>query len=243
MSSTFGKLLVAHRNRAGLASEELASRLGVHRNSITNWERGRSVPKRATVLKLGNILSLTKSDVDELLASVGYAAQHQHSVPGEMPPPSRHYADHFHQLATKHGLAPEVAELLLEAAWSDLRRRQAPLQMPLFDEPLPEAVARELQGIHEHIILLAKRQQEILTALHPPPDRAAAEAPPPLPDPLPEPTPQDSLDHWFDYLHDCTRRGRRFTLRDVAHRANHAYSYVRKQHVRYKKQRAAHAPV
>ena len=39
----FGRNLRAERNRAGLSQEQLAEKIGVTRQAISNWERGVSL--------------------------------------------------------------------------------------------------------------------------------------------------------------------------------------------------------
>jgi transcriptional regulator with XRE-family HTH domain len=70
---TFGELLKRIRRREGLTQETLADKLGVHRNSISDWERNAYLPRaRQMVLDLSEALGLNQTDTDRLLRAVGY---------------------------------------------------------------------------------------------------------------------------------------------------------------------------
>ena len=59
-----GNYIQTLRKRAGLTQEELGERLGVTPQSVSNWERGESLPDTATLPELALIL---ETSVDELL--------------------------------------------------------------------------------------------------------------------------------------------------------------------------------
>ena len=64
MDEKFGERLIAFRNKKGLSQDELSQKLGVSRQSISNWENGTSQPSIEFVKKLSEIYEVT---VDDLL--------------------------------------------------------------------------------------------------------------------------------------------------------------------------------
>jgi len=74
---TFGELLRGFRRREGLSQETLADKLGVHRNSISDWERNSYLPRtRQMVLDLSQALDLEPTDTDQLLRAAEYPAEY-----------------------------------------------------------------------------------------------------------------------------------------------------------------------
>ena len=62
-SSTFGDLLKALRQQKRLTQQELAARIGVHRNTIGSWERGDFLPESKTIImELARQLQLDAHD-------------------------------------------------------------------------------------------------------------------------------------------------------------------------------------
>lgn len=61
---TIGEKLSAARDRAGFTQEQAASRLGVSRQTVSNWENDRSYPDLAATITLGELYDLT---LDELV--------------------------------------------------------------------------------------------------------------------------------------------------------------------------------
>ena len=59
-----GQKLKEARLSAGLKQEELAKRLGVSRQTISNWENGRSLPDVGSAVKMSNVYQIS---LDELL--------------------------------------------------------------------------------------------------------------------------------------------------------------------------------
>lgn len=59
-----GEKLKQKRNEAGLSQEVLAERIGVSRQTISNWENNRSYPDIASVLRLSDLYGIS---LDELL--------------------------------------------------------------------------------------------------------------------------------------------------------------------------------
>jgi tetratricopeptide (TPR) repeat protein/transcriptional regulator with XRE-family HTH domain len=66
--SSFGEMLKALRKRVRLTQQELASKLGVHRNTIGVWERGDFLPEtKGMVLELAKLLRLSELETRHLL--------------------------------------------------------------------------------------------------------------------------------------------------------------------------------
>lgn len=55
--------LAAARINRGMRQEDVAKRLGVSKQSIVNWERGRRKPNAATIMALSQIYEI---DVDHI---------------------------------------------------------------------------------------------------------------------------------------------------------------------------------
>ncbi len=70
---SFGDLLKGFRRREGLTQETLADQLGVHRNSISDWERNAYLPRtRQMVLDLSEALDLGREDTNQMLYAAEY---------------------------------------------------------------------------------------------------------------------------------------------------------------------------
>jgi transcriptional regulator with XRE-family HTH domain/tetratricopeptide (TPR) repeat protein len=68
LCSSFGDMLKALRKRKCLTQQELAFRVGVHRNTIGTWEQGHFLPESKTiVLELAHQLHLTAQETHHLL--------------------------------------------------------------------------------------------------------------------------------------------------------------------------------
>ncbi|HET8846303.1 MAG TPA: helix-turn-helix transcriptional regulator, partial [Ktedonobacteraceae bacterium] len=76
--SSFGDLLKVFRKRKGLSQQELADKLGVHRNTVGLWERGDRLPDtKGVVLEIAQCVELDDSDTLQLLeASLTALAPH-----------------------------------------------------------------------------------------------------------------------------------------------------------------------
>lgn len=59
----FGEKLKAARTRSGLTQEEVARKLGVSRQSLSNWENNRTYPDLASALKLSDLYGLSLDDM------------------------------------------------------------------------------------------------------------------------------------------------------------------------------------
>ena len=59
----FGKYLFRLRKTAGLSQEELAERIGVHLNTISQWENGVYIPKTPKLKKLAEAFNVTEADL------------------------------------------------------------------------------------------------------------------------------------------------------------------------------------
>lgn len=58
MKSVAEKILTA-RAQAGMTQDELAEKVQVSRRSIAAYERGETVPRKSTILKLGKVLNVS----------------------------------------------------------------------------------------------------------------------------------------------------------------------------------------
>ena len=78
---TFGELLRGFRRREGLSQETLADKLGVHRNSISDWERNAYLPRtRQMVLDLSEALGLESKESNQLLYAAEYPLESEQPV-------------------------------------------------------------------------------------------------------------------------------------------------------------------
>ena len=59
----FSKYIFRLRKEAGLSQEELAERVGVHLNTISQWENGAYIPKTMKLKKLAEALNVTESEL------------------------------------------------------------------------------------------------------------------------------------------------------------------------------------
>ena len=59
----FGENLFRLRKKAGLSQEELAERVGVHLNTISQWENGFYIPKMLKVKRLAEALGVTEAEL------------------------------------------------------------------------------------------------------------------------------------------------------------------------------------
>jgi len=78
-SYLFSELLKQFRVRGGMSQQQLGERVGVHRNTISAWERGDALPKtKGMVMDLANALYLEEQDTDDLLKASLWAAGGHH---------------------------------------------------------------------------------------------------------------------------------------------------------------------
>ncbi len=78
----FGELLQTFRQRCRLTQQQLAAQLGVHRNTISGWERGMSLPEsKGLVLELVRLLRLNDQEARQLLEASLTALAPLWSVP------------------------------------------------------------------------------------------------------------------------------------------------------------------
>lgn len=76
ISSPFGSKLRQWRNLRGLSQLDLASQAQSTPRHVSFLETGRSRPRRATVLKLGDALDLPPRECNELLGAAGLAPEY-----------------------------------------------------------------------------------------------------------------------------------------------------------------------
>lgn len=68
MNTRIGTTLTSLRQARGLSQEQLAAKLGLSRQAISNWERDESVPDTANLIALAGLYGVT---LDELVGSSG----------------------------------------------------------------------------------------------------------------------------------------------------------------------------
>src|SRR5579884_1736870 len=85
--TSFGELLKAFRKRRRLRQEELAARLGVHRNTIGAWERGDRLPDtRGMIQEAAHHLRLDEQETRQLLEASLLATSLRWNVPSSRNP-------------------------------------------------------------------------------------------------------------------------------------------------------------
>jgi transcriptional regulator with XRE-family HTH domain len=73
MEFTFAELLVSYRKRVGVKQQQLADALGRSRTTVSNWERGETLPEDRDIFRmLQQELSLTKDETNKLMAAACY---------------------------------------------------------------------------------------------------------------------------------------------------------------------------
>ncbi|MEV0846171.1 helix-turn-helix domain-containing protein [Streptomyces sp. NPDC049954] len=105
-TSTFGRLLRAARQRALLTLEGLAGASGVSVRAISDMERGKSLPRQATLAELMDALELGE---DERRRLVHATARPSGLVPRQLPPDSPAFRGRQEALAAVHGFASQAA--------------------------------------------------------------------------------------------------------------------------------------
>lgn len=59
----FSKYIFQLRKKAGLSQEELAERVGVHLNTVSQWENGVYIPKMMKLKRLAEALNVTEAEL------------------------------------------------------------------------------------------------------------------------------------------------------------------------------------
>ncbi|RLC76483.1 MAG: hypothetical protein DRI81_10025 [Chloroflexi bacterium] len=86
---TFGELLRGFRERAGLKQEELAEKIAVRRQTISDWEMGNHKPRnRDQVKEIGDVLDLTEEEYQQLLDAAFFPRPRSSITEAEMRRPS-----------------------------------------------------------------------------------------------------------------------------------------------------------
>lgn len=76
MKSSFADQLNGLRLKAGITQLELSTQLSTNLTTISGWETGGLLPKRETILKIGDVLELSPAQIDSLLIAAHYESQH-----------------------------------------------------------------------------------------------------------------------------------------------------------------------
>src|SRR5256885_8069580 len=75
-SEDFADQLGRYLVRAGFTQQELASRIGMHRNTIVKWMNRTSLPtSRGQVLRVADELHLTKQERKVLIQAAGFSLE------------------------------------------------------------------------------------------------------------------------------------------------------------------------
>ena len=85
-----GKYLRDLRRRRGMSQQELALALGVSKQTISNWEVGRKVPRMKAVDKIANIFGVSRNSI---LAGLPVEMLEQADTLKDMNLPKRHTGD------------------------------------------------------------------------------------------------------------------------------------------------------
>jgi transcriptional regulator with XRE-family HTH domain len=73
MEFTFAELLVSYRKRVSMKQQQLADALGRSRTTVSNWERGETLPEDRDIFRmLQQELSLTKDETNKLMVAACY---------------------------------------------------------------------------------------------------------------------------------------------------------------------------
>lgn len=89
MNSETGSRLGELRRDRGISQEQLAERIGVSRQAVSNWERGEALPDTANLIKLAELFEVA---LDEMTGRRPREAQADHPAPtmaGEVAPRDR----------------------------------------------------------------------------------------------------------------------------------------------------------
>ena len=78
-----GKYLRDLRRRRGMSQKELALALGVSKQTISNWEVGRKVPRMKAVEKIANIFGVSRNSILAGLPVEMLEQEGQDRLPGQ----------------------------------------------------------------------------------------------------------------------------------------------------------------
>ncbi|HEX7733572.1 MAG TPA: helix-turn-helix transcriptional regulator [Ktedonobacteraceae bacterium] len=88
----FGDLLKSLRQRQNISQQELAARLGLHRNTLGKWERGDCLPHtRGMVMEIARRLRLDEQETRQLLQASLAALEPEPAPLWHIPYPRNHY--------------------------------------------------------------------------------------------------------------------------------------------------------
>lgn len=110
-SAEFGRLLREARQRSLLTLESLAEASGVSVRAISDMERGKSLPRQATLGELMDALELDEAGRRRFVeASTRRTGEGAGRVPRQLPPDLAVFRGREAALATAHGLTAQVVE-------------------------------------------------------------------------------------------------------------------------------------
>lgn len=109
----FADALRLRREERGLSQAEVADRLGVGQQAVSQWESGQSLPRPSRIAQLSVVLQV---DMEQLWRLAGFLPERE---------PSAGWSS-FHEL---YELIPNLTDdqvwLLVDRGWQELRERHA----------------------------------------------------------------------------------------------------------------------
>lgn len=109
----FADALRLRREERGLSQAEVAERLGVGQQAVSQWESGQSLPRPSRIAQLSVVLDV---DMEKLWRLAGFLPERE---PGEG-------FSSFHEL---YEMIPKLTDdqvwLLVDRSWQELRERHA----------------------------------------------------------------------------------------------------------------------
>lgn len=131
------KKISALRKDQNMTQMELADRLGISFQAVSNWERGQTMPD---IAKLGELAGIFGVTIDELLGNAKHAQVVQKLI-REEPVGEELTAGEFADLAPL--LRPRQAEKLWENVHADVSLRELAEAAPFVSEGVVDDLARE----------------------------------------------------------------------------------------------------
>lgn len=126
--SVFGDFLKLRREELRLDQAGLARELGVHQQTVSKWEKAKTVPRPRRIRQIAQVLRVDASD---LMKYAGYLPEGQHEEVQANDP--------LHQLlGNVAGLTNDQLIILIDHAWEQYRDRVG----FSLDHPRPRTVKR-----------------------------------------------------------------------------------------------------
>lgn len=154
--------LRAARRAAGLTQEDVARELGVHVQSVSNWERGLNAPEEARLARLAELF-----DVEPAVLRYGAAPQSRDRL-NYVPNPTlrRRLSPRAYEVVLGHlkemeeaGCSEEQIDeaerVMIDGAYNKLNKRD-------FRERSEEEVITDIRAAWDFIALVLRRQGHVL---------------------------------------------------------------------------------